>query len=97
MGDIVLFVYLDGLKAKSGAQWKLGKVITVHSGSRKVTIAFPEKSQPGSLKIPKLKTLIRCLREVSVIHAVGDFSINTKEHFKACNKNGNEKNNAAKH
>lgn len=97
VGDIVLFVYLDGLKAKSGAQWKLGKVITVHSGSRKVTIAFPEKSQPGSLKIPKLKTLIRCLREVSVIHAVGDFSINTKEHFKACNKNGNEKNNAAKH
>ena len=79
--DIVLFIYQDSLMSRDRAVWKLGKVIEVHPSKRKVTIAFPEKTAPRV--IPKLRTIIRTIREISVIHSVKDLGVNTKEHFKS--------------
>ena len=81
--DIVLFVYLDSQKSRNEYVWKLGKVIQVHKGGRKVTIAFPEKTK-ALLEIPKLKTLVRRIKEISVIHSSKDFIPNTKEHYQSC-------------
>ena len=86
--DIVLFIYLDGQRSKNRAIWKLGKIIEISSNKRKVVIAFPERTEIGNLKIPKLKTLSRSLREVSVIYSVKDLPLNSHEHFSSVtNKN----------
>jgi len=77
--DIVLFVYLDSLRSKDQAVWKIGRVIQVSSSGRKVTIAFPERADPK--KIPSLRTITRSIREVSVIYSVEDFAINTSDHY----------------
>lgn len=77
--DIVLFVYLDSLRSKDQAVWKIGKIISINPSGRKVTIAFPDKTSPG--KIPKLRTISRSIREISIIYSVNDFPVNTHEHF----------------
>ena len=79
--DIVLFIYLDNLRSKDQAVWKLGKVISIHPSQRKVTIAFPDRSSPTT--IPKLRTLNRSIREISIIYSVKDLPLNTTEHFES--------------
>ena len=79
--DIVLFVYLDSQKSKDQAVWKLGKVISVSPTGRKLTIAFPERISPK--KKPKLKTLSRSIREVSIIYSVRDLPLNTRDHYES--------------
>ena len=82
--DIVLFIYLDSLRSKDQAVWKIGKIISIHPSGRKVTIAFPDKTSPD--KIPKLRTINRSIREISVIYSVKDFPVHTHEHFDSLSK-----------
>ena len=79
--DIVLFVYLDSQKSKDQSVWKLGKVISVSPAGRKITITFPERVSPK--KKPKLKTLSRSIREVSIIYSVRDLPLNTRDHYES--------------
>ena len=79
--DIVLFIYLDGQKSKNQAVWKLGRVIRVDPSKRKVIIAFPDRIAAD--KIPKLRTIGRSLREISVIFSAQEIPINTLEHFQS--------------
>ena len=80
LDDIVLFIYLDGQKSKEKAIWKLGKVIDIAPSLRKVTIAYPERTDLK--KIPTLRIIVRSIREVSVIYSVDEFDVNTVDHHK---------------
>ena len=84
-GDIVLFVETDGLKAKESCKWKLAKVVDVHPSGSKVTVEFCAPIPPGK-QMPKKRTLVRKIREVSVIFSTDDVPINTQEHFLSCIK-----------
>ena len=74
--DIVLFIYNDSGCSKNEITWKLGKVIAVTR--RKVSIAYSNKGSNAKC------TMVRSVRDISIIYSVGELMINTQAHFKAC-------------
>ena len=76
INDIVLFVFNDSSCSKEAIYWKLGKVRSI-KGS-KVTLSYALKSKGGE------QTVVRSVRDISIVYSVGEFSINTREHFHEC-------------
>jgi hypothetical protein len=56
----------------------LGKVIDI-KGS-KITLSYALKSKGGE------QTVVRSVRDISIVYSVGEFSINTREHFRECTR-----------
>ena len=75
VGDIVLFTYTENAMGKN--VWKLGKIKSIPKRNQ-VVISFPGNTYEKG--IPKMKTLQRCPRNVSVISAAGEIGLNTKEY-----------------
>ena len=71
-GDIVLFVFNDGNCAKESICWKFGKVVDV-TGT-KVTLKY-------SIKAKTEQTVVRSVRDISIVYSVGEMLSNTVEHF----------------
>jgi len=76
--DICLFVYTENPAMKQGV-WKLGRITEISKNGRKVTIEFPATTLPG--KPSKLKTIVRCPRDVCIISAADDVNLNSNEYF----------------
>ena len=81
VNDIVIYGYLDSQNSKDQSMCKLGKVISISASGRKIATAFHERVSPE--KLPKLKTLSRSIREVSVIFPVRDLTLNTRDHYES--------------
>ena len=73
VGDICLFLYEDGNQPKLWV-WKLGKVVSMPT-KRKLTIGYFIPSSD------KIKTVLRCPRQISIIFSETDLAINTTSHF----------------
>jgi len=78
INDVVLFVFNDSSCSKEAIYWKLGKVIDI-KGS-KITLSYALKSKGGE------QTVVRSVRDISIVYSVGEFSINTREHFRECTR-----------
>ena len=76
VGDVVLFTYTENA-AMGRDVWKLGKIQSIPKKNQ-VIITFPGNTQKKGL--PKMKTIQRCPRNVSVISAAGEIGLNTKEY-----------------
>ena len=74
--DICIFIYNENPSMNADI-WKLGRVVEV--SVRKVKISFPMKSVPG--KLPKMKTIERSPRDISIISAADDVNLNSWEYF----------------
>ena len=77
--DVVLFTFKDAGYSKESIDWRLGRVVTVDGN--KVTISYSGKG--SSSKSQPLHTVQRSIRDICIIHWVGDLVVNTKEHFDA--------------
>jgi hypothetical protein len=77
VGDIVLFTYTENA-AMGGDVWKLGRIQSIPKKNQ-VIITFPGNTHKKGL--PKMKTIQRCPRNVSVISAAGEIGLNTKEYY----------------
>ena len=75
--DIVLFVFTDAGYSKENVSWKFGRVVEVTA--RNVKITYLSKSSKSGK--PIMHQLDRNPRDVSILFSVGDFSINTQDHF----------------
>jgi len=69
----VCFVFNDSSCSKESVYWKLGRVTGV-SGS-KVTLKYSLKAKGNE------QTVVRSVRDVSVVYAVGEFLSNTSNHL----------------
>ena len=76
-GDIVLFVFNHGNCAKESICWKLGKVVDVLG--TKVTLRY-------SIRTKAEQTLVRSVRDISIVYSVGEMLRNTVDHFNECVK-----------
>lgn len=81
LNAIVLFVVSDGQKAKSSVLWRLGRISSIEASKRRVTITYPDQSSAKSK--PKMLTVVRSIRDVSVIFDVNDLGLNTNQHWKS--------------
>ena len=77
VGDIVLFIYTENA-AMGKDVWKLGRVESIPSKS-KIVISFP--GLVGSKGLPKLKTITRSPRNISIISAAGEVELNSRKYF----------------
>ena len=77
IGDICLFMYNEA-PGVGKDQWKLGR-ITDMPKPNKVIISFPTALHKKGL--PKLKTITRCPRDISIIHASDQIDLNTREYL----------------
>ena len=75
--DIVLFEFNDGNCSKEPISWKLGKVMNV-TGT-KVTLKY-------SIRTRSEQTVVKSLRDISIVYSVGEMLSNTVEHFEKCTK-----------
>ena len=75
--DIVLFEFNDGNCSKEPISWKLGKVMNV-TGT-KVTLKY-------SIRTRSEQTVVRSLRDISIVYSVGEMLSNTVDHFEKCTK-----------
>ena len=82
MNDIVLFLYNDSGQGKDPDTWRLGRVVGV--SDRKVTILFSGKE--GKSTVASTRTLVRSMRDVSILFSADEFMINTADHFQELNK-----------
>jgi len=71
-------VFNDSSCSKEAIYWKLGKVVNI-KGS-KVTLSYALKPKGGE------QTVVRSVRDISIVYSVGEFSINTREHFNECTR-----------
>ena len=78
VSDIVIFVFNDGSYTKESTCWRLGKVVGVQGS--KVTLSYSTKSRGSE------QTLVRSLRDISIVFSVGEMCINTQDHFNECAK-----------
>jgi len=78
INDIVCFVFNDSSCSKESVYWKLGRVTGV-SGS-KVTLKYSLKAKGNE------QTVVRSMRDASIVYAVGEFLSNTLDHFNDCAK-----------
>ena len=77
INDIVLFVFNDSNYVKESLCWKLGKVVDVQGN--KVSLRY-------SIKTRVEQTLVRSVRDISIVYSVGEMLINTSDHFNECAK-----------
>ena len=76
INDIVCFVFNDSSCSKESIYWKLGRITGI-DGS-KVTIRYSLKTKGNE------QTVVRSMRDVSIVYAVGEFLSNTTDHFYDC-------------
>jgi len=74
----VCFVFNDSSCSKESVYWKLGRVTGI-SGS-KVTLKYSLKAEGNE------QTVVRSMRDASIVYAVGEFLSNTQDHFNDCAK-----------
>jgi len=79
--DLVIFVYNDSNHAKESIHWRLGRVVEVLG--TKVSLKYTGKFKGVE------QTLVRSLRDISIVYSVGEMSINTRDHFDECSKLSN--------
>ena len=77
IGDICLFTYTENA-AMGKDVWKLGRVESIPQ-KNKVVITFPGNTEIKGQ--PKMKTIVRCPRNISIISAVGEINLNSEEYF----------------
>jgi len=80
--DVCLFTYVENPAMKQGV-WKLGRITEISANKRKVTITFPGNSVPG--KSTKMRTIVRCPRDICIISAASDLNLNSREFFTRIN------------
>jgi len=78
VNDLVIFVFNDSNHTKGSINWKLGKVVGVKGN--KVSLKYSIKATGVE------QTLERSLRDISIVYSVGEFLINTLDHFDECSK-----------
>ena len=78
INDLVVFVYNDSNHAKEPINWKLGKIVKIVGN--KVSVSYSVRTTGIE------QTLERSLRDISIIYSVGEFLINTQDHFDECTK-----------
>ena len=77
VGDICLFIYSENV-AMGKDLWKIGRIIEIPK-KNKVVIEFP--GTPTAKGLPRLKTLSRCPRDISIISAAGDVDLNSRKFY----------------
>jgi len=76
--DIVLFVFNDNSYAKESVVWKLGRVSKIEK--TRVSIDY-------AMKVNGVKqTIVRSVRDISIVYSVGEMMINTVDHFNDCTR-----------
>ena len=85
VGDIVMFVTNDSPILKDNRQWRLGRIVA--ASDRSLTIQYIINNNKS--RKPTTHTLQRNPREVSVIVALDELYLNSKEYFE--NINGKHK------
>ena len=85
--DVVLFTFKDAGYSQEWIDWRLGKVVTLDGN--KATISYSGKG--SSSKSQPLHTVQRSIRDICIIHSVGDLVVNNKEHFVALRNDTNAK------
>ena len=83
VGDVVLFTSVENA-AMNKTVWKLGRVQSIPK-KNKVIITYPGNST--GLKLPKMKTISRCPRDISVISAAGEIDLNSKAYLEKISSN----------
>jgi len=78
INDLVVFVYNDSNHGKEPINWKLGKIVKIVGN--KVSVSYSVRTTGIE------QTLERSLRDISIIYSVGEFLINTQDHFDECTK-----------
>ena len=83
----ILYSYwLYGNSAPVGKDiWKLGKIIDIPS-KNKVVIQYPGNVESGNLNLPNMKQIIRSPRNVSIISAIDDLGLNSRDYFNKLKK-----------
>jgi len=87
INDIVCFVFNDSSCSKESVYWKLGRVTGI-DGSR-VSLKYSLKAKGNE------QTVVRSVREVSIVYAVGEFLINTSDHFNVVQKSTKTRSNSS--
>ena len=77
VNDIVLFVFNDSNCANESICWKLEKVVDVLGN--KVSLRY-------SIRTRVEQTLVRSVRDISIVYSVGETLSNTVDHFNECVK-----------
>ena len=76
INDLVLFVFNDSSCSKEAIGWKLGSVTGV-KGS-KISLNYDLRTKGNE------QTVVRRVRDISIVYSVGEFSVNTCDHFNEC-------------
>jgi len=79
--DLVIFLYSDSNHAKESTNWRLGKIVEVLE--TKVSVKYHGKTSGVE------QTLVRSMRDISIVYSVGEMMINTRDHFDECSKQVN--------
>ena len=80
VGDICLFMYNEA-PGVGKDYWKLGRITDIPKPN-KVIIAFPNmNSKLKKTELPAMKTITRCPRDISIIHAADEIDMNTREYL----------------
>ena len=77
VGDVVLFTSVENA-AMNKTVWKLGRGQSIPK-KNKIVVTYPGNST--GLKLPKMKTITRCPRDISVISAAGEIDLNSKAYL----------------
>ena len=76
--DIVCFVFNDSSCSKESIYWKLGRVTGINGS--KVTLKYALKDKGNE------QTVVRSVRDISIVYAAGEFLSNTVDHFNDCTR-----------
>ena len=76
--DICLFTYTEN-SAMGQDVWKLGRIESIPS-KNKVVISFPISA--AKKELPKLKTIVRSPRNISIIAAADEIDLNSREYHR---------------
>ena len=81
VNDLVIFVYNDSNYTKESTTWKLGRIVDVLG--TKVSLKYSVKTNGVE------QTLVRSMRDISIVYSVGEMLINTRDHHDECSKLSN--------
>lgn len=81
VGDICLFTFKESNMGED--IWKIGRIEGIPKKNQ-VVISYPGSS--NSKGMPKLKTITRCPRNISIISGVNELSLNSSDYFKQLNE-----------
>ena len=79
VGDICLFTYTEN-SAMGKDVWKLGTIVDLPS-KNKVVIEFTSNFTGGKYGLPKLKTIVRSPRNISIISSAEEIALNSREYY----------------